>query len=98
MIRIGALGDVLLTRRLAYSLYLSGLRSTLFAPARHATLLLADPWIDGVLDSESPAMAAAFAGSWPESAGRFDASVVISSSHDLIEAARQASTEAIRIS
>jgi len=95
--RIGALGDVLLTRRLTYSLHLSGFRTTLFAPARHATLLLADPWIDGVLDSEAPALAAAFAGSWPEGAGRFDAAVVVSSSPELIEAATQAATESIRI-
>ncbi len=97
VIRIGALGDVLLTRRLTYSLHLSGFRTTLFAPARHATLLLADPWIDGVFDSEAPALAAAFAGSWPEGAGRFDAAVAISSSQDLIEAATQAATESIRI-
>lgn len=97
MIRIGALGDVLLTRRLTYSLHRSGFRTTLLAPARHATLLLADPWIDGVLDSEAPALAAAFAGSWPESAGRFDVAVVISSSHDLIDAAKQAATESIRV-
>lgn len=97
MIRIGALGDVLLTRRLTYSLHLSGFRTTLFAPARHATLLLADPWIDGVLDSEAPALAGAFAGSWPGAAGRFDAAVVISGSHDLIEAAKQAATASIRI-
>lgn len=95
--RIGALGDVLLTRRLAYSLYLSGFRSTLFAPSRHATLLLADPWIDGVLDSESPALASVFAGSWPESAGRFDAAAAISSSPDLIEAVKQSATISVRI-
>lgn len=97
MMRVGALGDVLLTRRLTYSLHLSGFRSTLFAPARHATLLLADPWIDGILDSEAPALAAAFAGSWPESAGRFDTAAVISSSQDLGEAAKQAASTPIRI-
>lgn len=98
MVRIGALGDVLLTRRLAYSLHLSGYSSTLFAPARHATLLLADPWIDGVLDSESPALAGVFAGNWPESAGSFDAALVISSSNDLVEAAKRAAATSIRIS
>ncbi len=96
--RIGALGDVLLTRRLTYSLHLSGFRSTLFAPVRHATLLLADPWIGSVLDSEAPAHVAAFAGSWPESAGRFDAAVVISNSNDLIDAAKGTADTLIRIS
>jgi len=95
--RIGALGDVLLTRRLTYSLHLSGFRSTLFAPARHATLLLADPWIDGILDSESSAAAATFAGSWPVSSRRYDAAIVISSSPDLTEAAKQAATTTIRV-
>ncbi len=97
VIRIGALGDVLLTRRLTYSLRLSGFRSTLFAPARHATLLQADPWVDGILDSEAPAFSAAFAGCWPKSLGGFDAAVVISHSHDLIAAARGAATTSIRI-
>ncbi len=97
VIRIGALGDVLLTRRLTYSLRLSGFHSTLFAPARHATLLLADPWIDGVLDSEGPAHAAALSGSWPESAGRFEVAIVISNSNDLIEAAKGAAGTLIRI-
>ena len=98
VVRIGALGDVLLTRRLAYTLHLSGLRTTLLAPARHATLLLADPWIDGVLDSESPLMAEAFTGLWPESAGAFDHAFVISSSPGLLEAAGRAARGTTQLS
>ena len=97
MIRIGALGDVLLTRRLTYSLFLAGLRSTLLAPARHASLLLADPWIEAVLDSESPHFAPAFAGSWPKEAG-FDVAVLISNSADLEKAAGLAAAKVIRLS
>jgi len=97
VIRIGALGDVLLTRRLTYSLSLAGFRSTLLAPGRHATLLLADPWIDAVLDSESPRFAGAFAGSWPKEAG-FDVAVLISNSRDLEKAAEIAAGKVIRLS
>jgi len=97
VIRIGALGDVLLTRRLTYSLSLAGLRSTLLAPGRHASLLLADPWIDAVLDSESPRFAGAFAGSWPKEAA-FDVAVLISNSRDLEKAARLAAAKVIRLS
>jgi ADP-heptose:LPS heptosyltransferase len=97
VIRIGALGDVLLTRRLCYSLSLGGYRSTLLAPGRHASLLLADPWIDAILDSESPPFAGAFAGSWPAE-GVFDLAVLISKSRDLEKAARLAATNVIRLS
>ena len=82
VMRIGALGDVLLTRRLTYSLFLAGLRSTLFAPARHAAILLGDPWIDAVLDSESPERIAPFGGQWPDSLGRFDVALSLSNSKD----------------
>ncbi len=97
MIRIGALGDVLLTRRLTCSLSLAGLRSTLLAPGRHASLLLADSWIDAVLDSESPRFAPAFAGCWPKDA-RFDLAVLISNSADLEKAAGLAAAKLIRLS
>ncbi len=97
VVRIGALGDVLLTRRLTYSLSLAGLRSTLLAPGRHASLLLGDPWIDAVLDSESGHFAPAFAGSWPKEA-RFDMAVLISNSADLEKAARLAAAKVIRLS
>ena len=97
MIRIGALGDVLLTRRLSYSLSLAGYRSTMLAPGRHASLLLADPWMDAILDSESPRFAAAFAGSWPAGAV-FDVAVLISKSDDLEKAARLAAANVIRVS
>lgn len=97
VIRIGALGDVLLTRRLTYSLQRAGLRSTLMTPARHASILLADPWIEGIMDSEAPTSAAAFAGEWPRSAGRFEVAVVISRSTDLVDAARQAARVTIQI-
>ncbi len=97
MIRIGALGDVLLTRRLSYSLSLAGYRSTLLAPGRHASLLLADPWVDAILDSESPRFAGAFAGSWPAETV-FDLAVLISKSHDLDKSARLAAAKVIRLS
>lgn len=96
MIRIGALGDVLLTRRLTYSLSLAGFQSTLLAPGRHASLLLADPWIEAVLDSESPRFAGAFNGSWPAESG-FDVAVLISNSDDLESAARLAAADVIRV-
>ena len=96
VIRIGALGDVILTRRLTYSLSLAGVRSTLLAPGRHASLLLGDPWIDAVLDSESGAFAPAFAGSWPKEA-RFDMAVLISNSADLEKAAGLAAAKVIRL-
>lgn len=95
--RIGALGDVLLTRRLTYSLFRAGLRSTIFAPTPHASLLLRDPWIDDVLDSESLAFAGAFAGRWPEIASRFDVGLVISRSVDLARAAQTAAASVIQI-
>ncbi|MEO8362313.1 MAG: glycosyltransferase family 9 protein [Vicinamibacteria bacterium] len=97
IIRSGALGDVLLTRRLSYSLSLQGFRSTLFAPARHAFLLEADPWIDRALDAESPVFAGAFAGEWPSEHPRFDVAVVISASADLVSAARLAAAKAIQL-
>lgn len=97
VIRIGALGDVLLTRRLTYSLSLAGLRSTLLAPGRHASLLLADPWMDAVLDSESPRFAGAFVGSWPIEAA-FDVAVLISKSRELEKTASLAAAKAIRLS
>jgi ADP-heptose:LPS heptosyltransferase len=97
VVRIGALGDVLLTRRLTYSLFNAGLQSTLFAPASHASLLRTDPWIDGVLDSESPAFAGVFAGQWPETGIRFDLCLVISGSTDLMRAARMAAARVIQI-
>lgn len=96
MVRIGALGDVLLTRRLTFSLSLAGFRSTLLAPARHGSLLLCDPWIDAVLDSESPRFAAAFAGAWPEDA-TFDLALVISDSEDLAGASGLAAARVLRI-
>ena len=95
VVRIGALGDVLLTRRLTYSLSLAGFRSTLFAPARHASVLLGDAWIERVLDSESPRFASVFGGEWPE-AGRFDLAVVLSSSADLALAVRPVASEIIQ--
>jgi ADP-heptose:LPS heptosyltransferase len=95
--RIGALGDILLTRRLTFSLSLAGLRSTLFAPSRHASVLLADPWIDAVLDSESPRFAEAFIGSWPDEGG-FEAAIVISDSRDLEAAGRRAAGRVLRLS
>lgn len=97
VIRIGALGDVLLTRRLTYSLSRAGLRSTLFAPARHASLLQGDPWIDGVLDSESPPFAPAFAGEWRNAERGFDLGVVISRSDALALAAESAAGRVARI-
>ena len=90
VIRIGALGDVLLTRRLTYSLSLDGFQSTLLAPGRHASLLLADPWIEDVLDSDSARYSRAFAGVWPEGERRFDLAVVISRSEDLASACESA--------
>lgn len=95
VVRIGALGDVLLTRRLTFSLARAGIRSTLLAPARHASLLLHDPWIDGVLDSESPRFAAAFAGRWPEDGGAFNLAVAISRSAALIEGVRGSAARVI---
>ena len=97
LFRIGALGDVLLTRRLTYSLFLAGLRSTLFAPARHASVLLADPWIEGLVDAEHPDSAPAFAGHWPRSDGGFEVAAVISGSVDLVRAAQSAATSVIQI-
>ena len=88
---------MLLTRRLSYSLSLAGYRSTLLAPARHASLLLADPWIDSILDSESPRFAGAFAGSWPEEGGGFDVAVLISNSSDLEKAVRLAAAKVVRL-
>jgi heptosyltransferase III len=38
-----------------------------------------------------------FAGSWPESVGRFDAAVVVSNSNDLVDAAKGAADTLIRI-
>jgi len=84
---VGALGDVLLTRRLTYSLALRGFRSTLFAPARHAALLSRDSWVSAVLDSESPGAASAFEGDWPEPGRRFDLAIAISGSAGLLRAA-----------
>ena len=98
VVRIGALGDVLLSRRLCYSLSLAGYRSTLMAPRRHASLLLADPWIEAILDSESSGFAAAFAGLWPHEGAAFDIALSISNSNDLAEAARLAAARVIRIS
>jgi ADP-heptose:LPS heptosyltransferase len=97
VVRIGALGDVLLTRRLSYSLSLAGFRTTLLAPSRHASLLLEDPWIEGILDSEAPRFASAFAGVWPEAKGCFDLAVVISGSVGLTLAARSAATQVIEV-
>ena len=103
VIRIGALGDVLLTRRLTYSLSLTGYRSTLFAPARHAAVLKSDPWIDSVLDSESPFFGSAFWGEWPDlregdhSIRRFDLALVISRSGDLSRFAAARSAKVARI-
>jgi ADP-heptose:LPS heptosyltransferase len=96
--RIGALGDVLLTRRLTYSLSLAGYRSTLFAPARHAALLLADPWMEGILDSESPGHARVFQGEWSSEAATVDLAVVISTSGDLQQAASVAAKSSIQVS
>lgn len=96
MARVGALGDLLLTRRLTFSLSRAGFRTTLLAPARHASLLLGDPWIDAVLDSESARFASAFSGGWPGEAG-FDLAIVISNSKGLAEAAHLAAAEVIRI-
>ena len=98
VVRIGALGDVLLTRRLTYSLSLAGIRSTLFAPGRHATLLATDPWIEGVLDSESSSLAGAFRGFWPEPGADYDVAVVISESEELIRATEGAARSLICIS
>jgi ADP-heptose:LPS heptosyltransferase len=98
VVRIGALGDVLLTRRLTFSLSRAGIRSTLLAPARHASLLLHDPWIDAVFDSESPRFAEAFAGRWPEDAGAFDLAVVISRAASLTDATRRAAARVIVVS
>ena len=97
VIRIGALGDVLLTRRLTHSLSLAGLRSTIFAPERHAALLRADPWIDGVFDSESPRFTDAFGGTWPEEHAGFDVAVMISQSVELCRAAESAAMTVIQI-
>lgn len=94
LMRIGALGDVLLMRRLTFSLALEGCRTTLLAPARHARVLAADPWIDRILDSESAAFGSAFAGSWPDAGPRdFDAAVVLSRSPELEKAATEAAPQ-----
>jgi len=95
--RIGALGDVLLTRRLTYSLSRAGFRSTLLAPARHASLLLADPWIEVILDSESSRLAEAFAGAWPGDIGLFDLAVILSRSAELMHAVGSAAREVIQV-
>lgn len=95
--RIGALGDVLLTRRLTHALSRAGLRSTLFAPERHASLLRADPWIDEVIDSESPRLARVFEGEWPEELGWFGRAVAISGSEAVGRAAAQASESSVRV-
>jgi ADP-heptose:LPS heptosyltransferase len=97
VVRIGALGDLLLTRRLTYSLWRAGFHSTLLAPARHAGLLLADRWIETVFDSESPAWSGAFAGSWPADSGGFDLAVLISNSGDLARAVRRSSPRMIQV-
>lgn len=97
IVRSGALGDVLLTRRLTYSLSLQGFRSTVLAPTRHAFLLRADPWIDRVLDAESPAFAGAFAGEWRCEHPRFDAAIVISASADLVSAAQLAAPRVVQL-
>jgi ADP-heptose:LPS heptosyltransferase len=97
VVRIGALGDVLLTRRLTYSLSLQGFRSTLLAPVRHASLLLKDPWIEGLLDSERPRWSGAFAGEWPAGDRDFDLAVVISRSDDLARAARGAAARVVQV-
>lgn len=97
MARVGALGDVLLTRRLTYSLSLAGFRTTLLAPWRHAHLLLADAWIEAVLDVESARFASVFGGEWPGGAGTFDLALLISDSQDLARAAKQAAAKVARI-
>lgn len=97
IVRIGALGDVLLTRRLTHALSRAGLRSTLFAPERHASLLRADPWIDEVIDSESPRVARVFEGEWPEELGGFGRAVAISGSEAVGRAAAQASESSVRV-
>jgi hypothetical protein len=96
--RIGALGDVLLTRRLTYSLSLAGYRSTLFAPARHASVLLGDPWVEEILDSESPAHARVFQGEWPSEHPTADVALVISTSDDLLRAACVAAQATCQVS
>lgn len=98
VVRIGALGDVVLTRRLTRTLSLAGFATTLMAPSRHARILARDPWIDGVLDSESPAFTESFGGSWPHGAGTFDLAVVVSRSAGLAEAARMAASSVLELS
>lgn len=98
VIRVGALGDVLLTRRLTYSLSLQGITSTLLAPLRHASLLAADAWIDDVLDCESPAFAEAFNGHWPIPSRTFDRAVVISQSEEIAQAAATCAAVLVRLS
>ena len=83
VIRLGALGDVLLTRRLTYSLALAGFRTTLFVPARRGHILRADPWIDDVIDAESQASTRHFTGGSTRRPRKFDAAVVVSLSEDL---------------
>ena len=83
VVRIGALGDVLLTRRLAFGLSVGGERVSLLAPARHASLLRRDPWIEQILDAESPVFAKAFIGLWPEEPRGFARAIVISSAMEL---------------
>jgi ADP-heptose:LPS heptosyltransferase len=97
IVRIGALGDVLLTRRLAHSLSLGGFEATLLAPARHAKVLRGDPWIHEVLDADSARFAPLFSGSWPLDPGSFDVAVVISNSADLSQALVRAAARVIRI-
>jgi ADP-heptose:LPS heptosyltransferase len=87
--RTGGLGDLILTRRLTYSLWRSGYRTTLLAPGRWSAALALDPWIDGVLDIESPVFAPLFAGSaspLADAEGRFDAAVSLSRSSGLAAA------------
>ena len=98
VIRIGALGDVLLTRRLTFSLAEAGYRTTLMAPRRHAALLLADPWTEAVIDSEDAALSEAFDGRWPRTPRGYDAAVVVSKSADLIQAASLAAREVVPVS
>lgn len=100
VVRVGALGDVLLTRRLTCSLGRAGGQITLFAPARHAALLAADPWVERVLDSESPEYTGVFTGRWPETGGgpRFDAAFVISKVPEIAKAAQAVAARVIGVS
>lgn len=90
VVRAGALGDVLLTRRLTYSLSLAGYRTTLVAPARFAPVVGTDPWIEAVLDSEGSALAPLFQGDLPPALLQadlmFDVAVAISNSRSIVAA------------